>query len=77
MLLNRISAGRYTTRAELVHHDTADESTQSTIEAHISSFCCSQSLGSFYNAAGDIEGEQKACHNYCAYTKRLGGLPIG
>ncbi len=49
--------GSFTTRRERIHHDTADETTRETLESHVSNFCCSQNLGSFYNGAGEIDGE--------------------
>lgn len=47
--------GTFSTRSEQIHHDTADETHRDILEAHISSFCCSQNLGSFYNGAGEID----------------------
>lgn len=49
-------AGSTLVRTESVLHDTRDETKQELLEVHISAFCCCSGLGSFYNAAGDVEG---------------------
>ena len=49
--------GNFTVSTESVLHDTREETTKQALEAHISTFCCSTSLGSFYDIAGNIDGE--------------------
>ena len=61
-LMSGCAVGSFTTRTERIHHDTADETTRNTLEAHIFSFCCSQNLGSFYNGAGEIDCELHEPH---------------
>ena len=49
--------GNFTVSTESVLHDTRDETTKQALEAHVGTFCCSTSLGSFYDIAGNIDGE--------------------
>lgn len=52
-----VVSGTTAVRTESVVHDIHDDVERQLLEVHITTFCCCDSLGSFYNEAGEVEGK--------------------